>query len=114
MKYNLFYQKVLQLNIFPNSVFLKEESFYQKKMNKYGVSLDDRATFTKADWMMWVAAMGNETQFKLLVDALFTFANVTPDRTPFTDWYDTISARRVGFTARPVMGGLYAKLLVSI
>ena len=114
MKYNLFYQKVLQLNIFPNSVFLKEESFYQKKMNKYGVPLDDRATFTKADWMMWVAAMGNETQFKLLVDALFTFANVTPDRTPFTDWYDTISARRVGFTARPVMGGLYAKLLVSI
>ena len=31
---------------------------------QYGVPLDDRADFTKTDWLMWVAAMGNKEQVK--------------------------------------------------
>lgn len=26
----------------------------------YGIPLDNRALFTKADWSMWVAAMGSD------------------------------------------------------
>ena len=33
-------------------------------MLQYGVPLDDRADFTKTDWLMWVAAMGNKEQVK--------------------------------------------------
>lgn len=29
---------------------------------QYGVPLDDRASFTKTDWLMWVAAMGDDQQ----------------------------------------------------
>ena len=74
---------------------------------QYGIPLDDRSTFTKTDWLMWVAALGNSTQvsmhiilllcstlhynpivmqFDTIVNAVYKFANETPDRVPFTDW----------------------------
>ena len=112
LKYNLMYQRLFGFKLFPDSVFTMEESYYKQKMNQYGVPLDDRADFTKADWMMWVAAMGSQDQFQTLVDKLYLFANTTPDRVPFTDWYYTSTAKRRGFTARPVMGGLYARALL--
>jgi hypothetical protein len=37
--------------------------------------------------------------------------NETPDRSPLTDWYQTKTARKVGFTGRPVIGGVFAQML---
>jgi len=114
LKYNLLFQKVLGLDLFPQSVFDKELAYYAStKLNTYGVPLDNRATFTKSDWEMWVAAMGTQDQFNTLVNALYNFAHTSPSRVPFTDWYDTKSDVRQGFQARPVMGGLYARLLLT-
>ena len=112
MKYNILYQRVLNISVFPDFVVTTEEDYYQTKMNTYGVPLDCRADFTKSDWSMWIAAMGSDKQFQTLTDALYAFATTTPDRVPFTDWYYTSTARQKGFRARPVMGGLYARLLL--
>ncbi len=46
-----------------------------------------------------------------LVDPVVRFLNDTPDRVPMTDWYFTDSARRQGFTARPVVGGVFLQML---
>lgn len=113
LKYNILYQKVLHLDLFPDFVIEQEEGFYQSMMNPYGVPLDDRATFTKTDWEMWVAAMGNSEQFKAITDKVYRFANETPDRVPFTDWYETLTGRLRGFRARPVIGGLFARMLIA-
>jgi len=111
--YNLLFQKVLGLDYSLNLFLIKNSHIASTKLNTYGVPLDNSAAFTKSDWEMWVAAMGTQDQFNTLVNALYNFAHTSPSRVPFTDWYDTKSDVRQGFQARPVMGGLYARLLLS-
>ena len=41
---------------------------------------------------------------------MYTYANTTPNRVPFSDLYDTISGDQNGFQARPVQGGMFALL----
>lgn len=45
-----------------------------------------------------------------LISSVFNFADYSSFRGPFSDWYDTLSGQQVGFTARPVIGGVYAIL----
>ena len=43
---------------------------------------------------------------------VYEFLNDTPHRVPMTDWYMTTDARsRRGFQARPVVGGVFIKML---
>ena len=112
LKYNLMYHRVLGLNVFPESVYRTDCAYYLSKMNAYGIPLDNRSDFTKTDWLMWAAAMCDQDQFEMIVNAVYRFANETPDRVAFTDWYFTSTAKRKGFVARPVIGGLLAKLLM--
>ena len=44
---------------------------------------------------------------------LFNWANETTDRDPFSDWIETTSPTAAGFEARPVMGALWAPMLVA-
>jgi hypothetical protein len=86
--------------------------FYKKTQNKYGLPLDNRQGYTKLDWITWTATLTqNRTDFEALVDPIIVYLNETPDRAPMSDWYQTKTARKVGFTARPVVGGVFAQML---
>jgi hypothetical protein len=111
-KYNLMWDRILGLNLFPDAVLRKEMEYYRKIQNKYGLPLDNRETYTKLDWITWTATLTqNRADFEALIDPVFTFMNETPDRSPLTDWYQTKSGKKVGFTARPVIGGVFAQML---
>jgi len=116
LKYNLLYQSVLSLPVFPSAVIEKEIHYYMSsQLNLYGVPLDLRASFTKLDWLAWVAALStNQTDFQTLIHCIYLFANETPNRVPLSDWYDTLKATQNGFQARPVVGGLYARMLFPL
>jgi len=63
---------------------------------------------------VWSATLAhNQADFQAIVHPIFEFLNRTSDRVPMTDWYDTLSARQVGFQARSVVGGVYIKLLAD-
>jgi hypothetical protein len=106
------WDRILGLNLFPDAVLRKEMDYYRKIQNKYGLPLDNRETYTKLDWITWTATLTqNRADFEALIDPIFTFMNETPDRSPLTDWYQTKTAKKVGFTARPVIGGVFAQML---
>ena len=111
-KYNLVWQHLFGLNLFPSSVARKEISFYLRKQNRYGLPLDHREDYAKADWIVWTACLAeNEADFRALVDPLYDFLHLSPSRVPFTDLYDTKTARQVAFQARSVVGGVFLPLL---
>ena len=111
-KYNLVWDKILGLNLFPAEVAQMEMAYYKKMQNPYGLPLDNRETYTKLDWITWTATLTqNRADFEALIAPIITFLNTTPDRSPMTDWYQTKSAKKVGFTARPVVGGVFIQML---
>jgi hypothetical protein len=111
-KYNLVWDKILGMGLFPEEVLQKEMAFYLKTQKKYGLPLDNRKDYTKLDWTLWTACLtGERRHFDALVAPVYDFLNATPHRSPMTDWYQTPNARRVGFTARPVVGGLVLRAL---
>jgi hypothetical protein len=113
-KYNLAWDSILDLRLFPAEVMQKEMAYYRKIQARYGLPLDNRSEFTKLDWILWTATLtGSRDDFDALVAPVHDFLQATPDRVPMTDWYWTGNAKVVGFRARPVVGGVFLKCLAE-
>ena len=112
MKYNLVWDKVLGLGLFPQSVFDAEADAYCRLARTYGLPLDNRRTWTKTDWELWCSAFTDRREcFDAIVDRVYRFANETPSRVAFSDWYWTDSSKYVHFIGRSVIGGVYMPML---
>lgn len=111
-KYNLIWDKVLDLGIFPPEVAQKEVAYYLTKQNKYGLPLDNRRDYTKSDWIVWSAALADDMEtFQKITDPLHAYITETPNRVPMSDWYGTKDAVKLNFQARSVVGAYFIKLL---
>ena len=112
-KYNLVWDSILDLHLFPANVMQTEWTFYAKQVQSFGLPLDNRKSFTKLDWEAWTATLSHDPrQFEDLIHRMVTWADTTPSRVPTTDWYDTITGRQMGFQARSVVGGIFIKALL--
>lgn len=112
LKYNMVWDRLLDLNVFDRKIAEKEVAFYLKKINAYGVPLDVRSDYTKSDWEMWTTVLTDNAEYRdAVVDAIYRMLCETRDRVPFTDWYFTSAPYMRGFQNRTVQGGLFINLL---
>ena len=114
MKHNLIWDRVLGLQLFPDAVGDAEIAWYLQVQQRYGLTCDNRTDTCLIDWALWsIAPARNDQDFRALVEPLFRYAHETPSRVPLSDWFVATNAQQKGFQARPVVGGLYIKLLAD-
>jgi len=116
-EYNLVWNRILGLDVFPPEVAQKEVAFYKTVRQPYGLPLDSRTHLTKIDWSVWTATLtDNQTDFESFISPIYDYLNQTPLRVPLMDAYET---DRLGggwgplFYARPVVGGVFIKMLTD-
>ncbi|MGA2540112.1 MAG: DUF5127 domain-containing protein [Verrucomicrobiota bacterium] len=111
-KYNLVWDRILDLNVFPPEVAQKEIAHYKTVIQRYGVPLDSRTKLTKTDWSFWSATLSeNQADFETLISPINDYLNQTTARSPFVDSYVTTDVHSDGMHARPVIGGVFIKML---
>lgn len=114
LKYNLVWDRLFESRLFSEEVFEKEIAYYVKKANAYGTPLDSRRDYTKSDWILWCAAMAEETETtRKLIAPVAHYLKHTASRVPFSDWYETVTGKYCHFIARSVQGGIYMPLLMK-
>ena len=113
-KYNLVWDRLLGLNVFPPSVAQKEVAHYKNVMLRYGVPLDSRTHLTKTDWSFWSATLAeNQADFEAIIAPIYDYLNETTARDPIADSYVTDKIKSGGMHARPVVGGFFIKMLAD-
>jgi len=113
-KYNLIWDTVLGLHLFPPEVRQRIVRFDLAHLARYGLPLDSRKSYTKLDWEFWTASLAeSRSDFQKLTDPIWNWANNSIDRVPLTDWYDTKSGMQQGFQARSVVGGVFMPVLAD-
>ena len=113
-KYNLVWDQILGLNIFPPDVARKEIAHYKSEMQRYGVPLDSRTKLTKTDWTLWSATLAdNQSDFEKIIAPVCDYLNETTARDPLADSYRTDRVGSGGMHARPVVGGIFIKMLAD-
>jgi hypothetical protein len=113
-KYNLVWDQILDLNLFPAKVRQTEVAFYLQHINRYGLPLDSRRDYTKLDWELWTATLADTPEeFNAMMAPIGLWINEGSSRIPLTDMYFTTSGKQVQFQARSVVGGVYIKALAD-
>lgn len=112
IKYNLLFDKLFGFDLIGSMICERETAYYIEKANRFGVALDTRETYTKADWILWAAALTDDAQkCEAIYAPVVRYLKETPSRVPFGDWYDSIRGDIVHFINRSVVGGCFAPLL---
>lgn len=126
LKYNILFDVLFGTNLFGSDVRESETDYYIEKAEKYGIALDNRAEFTKTDWVLWAAALSDSVEKRRKILApLAKFLRETPQRIPFSDWTFVTDAKTgwwytdkaaggiCCFRNRTVQGGLFSLLLAD-
>ncbi|KAI0092706.1 DUF1793-domain-containing protein [Irpex rosettiformis] len=114
LAYNLYADKLLGTNVFPQSVFDLQTAWYSTVVTSVFLLILGNHTYTKSDWEIWTAALVSSTSVRnTLISSVRKYAADGSSSQPLGDWYETTDGSVEGFRARPVVGGHFALLALS-
>ena len=100
--------------LFPDSLGDAEVAWYLKVQKPFGLPVDSRTDTCLIDWAVWSIALArSEADFQKLFAPLYRYANETPNRVPLGDWFVTTTGAHKAMQARPVVGGIFMKLVAD-
>ena len=112
LKYNILFDKLFGFDLIGQEICERETAYYIEKNERYGVPLDTRETYTKADWILWAAALTDDREkAEALYLPVVRYLRESSTRVPFGDWYYARRGDIVHFINRSVVGGIFAPLL---
>jgi hypothetical protein len=110
--YNLVWDKILGINLFPASVAAEEVAYYKTVITPLGLQVESTNVDVKTDWATWTASLAtNTSDFETLIAPEYNFINTTTDRKPLQDGYSSTNLDSAFFWARSVVGGLFIRML---
>ena len=62
MKYNLVWDDLLGLRLFPEEMKRQEAAFYAKKAEAYGVPLESGTHLARTEWTLWAAMLAGDAE----------------------------------------------------
>ncbi|GAA5820315.1 hypothetical protein JCM11251_005569 [Rhodosporidiobolus azoricus] len=109
--YNLYFDVLLGLEVFPQTIYEMQDSFYPTVAEPYGPPLDSRfPTRAKTDWLAWASATCLSSKCRrVFLDGLARYFRASKNAV-FGDSITPQEGWSVGFLSRPVAGGHYALL----
>jgi hypothetical protein len=111
-KYNLVWDRIVGLNLFPPEVARREIAFYKTKQDKYGLPLDGRAALMKTDALVMTATLAeSQSDFEAFIDPVYDYFNRTTAHVGLADVYHSDNLETTWLHSRPVIGGVYVKML---
>ena len=112
IKYNILFDKLFGFDLIGQDICERETEYYIQKSERYGVPLDTRENYTKADWILWVAALTDDKKkAEQIYLPVVRYLAESSTRVPFGDWYYAGRGDIVHFMNRSVVGGIFAPLL---
>ncbi len=116
LKYNMAFDLWFGSQLFQAKTYQKEADCYENHLERYGVRLYSDNVAVKTDWLAWVACFSKDEEYRNKLYSTVTCAmRETPDRIPFSDWYDITNASpyQTRFRNRTVQGGMFMPLLLG-
>jgi len=111
-KYNLVWDKIVGLNLFPPEVARREIAYYKRKQDKFGLPLDGRAALMKTDALLMTITLAESlSDFEAFIDPVYDYFNRTTAHVGLADVYYSDKLDRAWLHSRPVIGGVYIKML---
>ncbi len=113
-KYNMVWDKLWNLNLFPNNVIGKELNYYltNRILTDFLWILVKNTQNPTGSCGRQLCHQIKET-FQKFSDPVYKYINETVSRVPISDWHHTDSGKWVGFRARSVIGGYWMKVLMD-
>ncbi|HVE39209.1 MAG TPA: DUF5127 domain-containing protein [Planctomycetota bacterium] len=112
VRLDLFVDRYLQLGMAPPDAASREVGEVRGKVGKYGAPFDARKPVVRVDSMFWIAALAERQDREAIAAAALRFYADTAARVPAPDQFEVDAPRPVGTQARPVLGAVFAPVLL--